>query len=57
MFADGGEPTIVIPVILEPIEIQVTLDIIPVEIGHVAITTRVLPNRANEQSIFSATIL
>ncbi len=44
--ANGGEPADVIPVILVPVEVQVPLRVVPVEIGHVADTTRDATDRA-----------
>ena len=34
MFADEGEPVVVIPVVVEPIEISVTLVVIPPRVRH-----------------------
>ncbi len=44
--ANGGEPADVIPVILVPVEVQVPLRVVPVEIGHVAVAIQVAPDRA-----------
>jgi hypothetical protein len=52
---NDGETTIVVPVILDPIEVQLTLRIVPVEIRNIAVTIRVLPNRADVQNASNAT--
>ena len=54
--ADGGKTPVVIPVILEPIEIGIALRIVPVETNHIAVAIRVPPDRAIVQNIFRATI-
>jgi len=41
MFADGKEPVVAIPVVLEVVAVQVALVAIPVQIRDVAIATRV----------------
>lgn len=44
--ADSKKTVIVIPVVVKPIEVEVTLGVVPVEVGHVTITIRVNPGRA-----------
>lgn len=44
--AEGEEPVVRIPVVLEPIEVQVTLAIVAIEIADVTVAVRVLPDRA-----------
>ncbi|MDO9509938.1 MAG: hypothetical protein Q7J14_01465 [Candidatus Magasanikbacteria bacterium] len=46
--ADSKEAIVVIPIVAKPVEVEVevTLGVVPVEIGHMAITIRVNPGRA-----------
>jgi len=39
-FADTGETAITIPVIVKPIQIQVALISVPVQIRHMAVTVK-----------------
>ena len=55
-FAKGEETPVSIPPVVKPIEVKVALQIVPVQIGHVAVAIGVMPNR-NIQSIIYATIL
>ena len=44
--ADGEEATGFIPLIVIPVEVEVTLGTVPIEVGHVTITISVDPRRA-----------
>lgn len=44
--ANGSETTVVVPTVLEPVQIQLTLVVPVVEIRDVAITIAVRPDRA-----------
>lgn len=44
--ADGKKAKVVVPVVVKPIEVEVTIRTVPVEVRHVAITVRVNPGRA-----------
>jgi hypothetical protein len=44
--ADGQEATDVVPVIVRPVEVELAVRTVPVEIGHVAVAVRVDPGRA-----------
>ena len=46
--SDGGEPVDLVPPVLEPVEVQVPLRAIPVEVGDVAVAVRVPPDRCTE---------
>ena len=35
--ANGEEPIVRVPVVVEPVEVQVALGVVPVEVRHVAI--------------------
>jgi len=52
--ANGEEAIVVIPVVVEPIEVQVPLGIVPVEIRHVAVAAH-LRDRALVKSAISTT--
>lgn len=55
--ANGSKTAIVIPSVVDPIEIQIALGIVPVEIRAVAIAIRILPDRTIARDIAYATIL
>jgi hypothetical protein len=55
-FAKGEKTPVSIPPIVKPIEVEVALPVIPIQIGHVAVAIAVSPDR-NVQSIICATIL
>jgi len=44
--AERQEPAVIIPMIVIPIEVQVPLGIIAIEIRHITITIRIDPGRA-----------
>ena len=44
--ADGQEPADVVPVVVEPVEVELALGTVLVEVGHVAVAVRVDPGRA-----------
>jgi len=44
--ADGEEAADFVPLIVVPVEVEVTLRPVPVEVGHVAVTISVDPRRA-----------
>ena len=44
--ANGQKTTVLIPVIVEPVEVEVTLRAIPVEVRHVTIAVGINPRRA-----------
>ena len=44
--AEGQEPIVRIPVVLEPVEVEVPLATVAIEIADVAVAVRVLPDRA-----------
>ena len=44
--ADGEEAIDVVPVVLVPVEVQVAIGAVPVEVGHVAVAVRVHPDGA-----------
>ena len=55
--ADSRETAVVIPPVVKPVEVQVTLRAVPVEIRAVAVAIRVLPDRTIVRDIVYATIL
>ncbi len=44
--ADGQEPAVLVPVVVEPVEVKLAVGTVPVQIGHVAVVVRVDPGRA-----------
>ena len=46
LLADREETIDVVPVIVVPVEVQVALGAVPVEVGHVAVTVRIHPDGA-----------
>ena len=44
--ADGEEPIVVVPVVLVPVQVEIALGVVPVEVGDVAVAERALPDRA-----------
>ncbi len=50
--ANRSKAIVLVPLVLEPIEVQVALGAIPVEVRDVPVAVRVLPDRANVQNIF-----
>ncbi|HLC69675.1 MAG TPA: hypothetical protein VJH75_01360 [Patescibacteria group bacterium] len=44
--ADGEEAAVLVPVVVEPVEVEVAPGAVPVEVGHVAVAVRVDPGRA-----------
>ena len=55
LLADGREPKDPAPVVLDPVQVQVALRAVPVEVWNVAVAVPVLPNGTNVQSIVYAT--
>ena len=55
--ANTEETVVGIPVIAQPIEVQVALGIVPVEICTVAVVIRILPDRTIARNIVYDTIL
>ena len=53
--SDSEETTMLVPVILEPIEIELALAIPLVEIRNVPVAVRVPPPRTNMQNIICTT--
>lgn len=49
--ANDSEPPVLIPVVLNPVEVQLTLRIVAVEVRDVAVTVRILPDRTSVQNI------
>lgn len=45
--ADGGEPVDLVPVVIDPVQVQVPLRAIPVEVRNVAVAVAVLPHGTN----------
>ncbi|MBI2642408.1 MAG: hypothetical protein HYW97_00995 [Candidatus Wildermuthbacteria bacterium] len=54
--ANRGKTVVLVPLVLEPVEVQVPLVAIVPEFGDVPVAVRVLPGRANVQNIVYATI-
>ncbi len=44
--ADGEETAVLIPVVVAPVQVEVALRAVPVEVGHVAVAVRIDPGRA-----------
>jgi hypothetical protein len=44
--ANGEKTTVLIPVIVEPVEVEVTLGTVLVEVRHIAIAAGINPRRA-----------
>ena len=42
--ADGSETTDVVPVIVDPVQVQLAVRIVPVEVRDVPVAVRVLPD-------------
>jgi len=55
-FAKGEETPVSIPPVVKPIEVEIALQVIPIQISHVAVAVRISPDR-NVQSIICTTIL
>ena len=53
--SDGREPIDLVPVVLDPVQVQVPLRAVPVEIGNVAVAIQVPPDRI-VRSVVRATI-
>jgi len=53
--ADSQEAIVVIPVIVKPVEVEVTLGVVPVEVRHIAITIAIDPRRAAKMYKISST--
>lgn len=43
-FAHSREPTVVVPPVVNPVQVQVALRTVPVEVRAVAVAVRVLPD-------------
>lgn len=56
MTCDSGEPIVLIPLILIPIEVELTLTIDLVEHGHIDIVIRIAPPRTHVQDTVYTTI-
>ncbi len=56
-FADNRETTIVIPPVVDPVQVQIALRTVPVEVRAVAVAIRVLPDRTIVRNIAHYTIL
>lgn len=41
--SDGRETAVVIPVVLDPVEVRVAVRVVPVEVDHVVVAVRVAP--------------
>ena len=48
--SDGGEPIIVVPLVVEPVQVEVTLVIVLPEFRDVSVAIAVLPDRLYELS-------
>ena len=46
LLADGQEPAVLVPVVVEPVEVKLAAGTVPVQIGHEAEVARVDPGRA-----------
>jgi hypothetical protein len=56
--SDGKETIVRIPVIVEPIEVQITLGTVPVEIHHVAVAVDLGEGAmCNKPSIFTPRVI
>ncbi len=55
--ADCSETVVVVPLVAPPIEVQVALFGVPVEVRDVAVVVQVLPHGTNVRNIASATAL
>lgn len=55
--SDRGKAVDLIPVVLNPVKIQVALGTVPAEVRDVAVAVRVLPHGTNVQNIIYTTIL
>jgi len=53
--SDGREPVDLVPVVLDPVQVQVALRAVPVEVRNVAAAEPVMPDGTNVQSIVCAT--
>lgn len=53
--SDGREPIDLVPVVLDPVQVQVALRAVPVEVRNVAVAVPVLPNGTSVQNIVCAT--
>ena len=48
--SDCGETAVLVPPVLSPVQVQVAIRTVPVQIGHIAVAIRVAPDR-NVQNI------
>ena len=55
--SDGRESVYLVPVVLDPVEVQVALRTVPVEVRNVAVAVPVLPDGTSVQNIAHATTL
>ena len=53
--SDGRESVDLVPVVLDPVQIQIALRAVPVEVRNIAVAVPVLPDGTNMQSIVYAT--
>lgn len=53
--SDGREPADLVPVVLDPVEVQVPLRTVPVEVRNVAVAVPVLPDGTSVQNIAHTT--
>jgi len=54
--AESDETIVLVPIVLKPVEVQVTLAAVPIQVRNVEVTIRVPPDR-NTQNITNTTTL